>query len=125
MRIEEEDDEMPPEEQIDEIRLALMKDSVAYLDKKQHTYDDKHNIIQHIREQLVRNVELSEQAVATQLKKEELGSTRQLYKKIMLELLDLRRHGLEKISAENKYADEVLKDMTHNLDLEEARLKRH
>jgi monovalent cation/hydrogen antiporter len=125
MKIEEVDDEMPPEEQIDEIRLALMKQAVAYLDRRHADNDDKHNIVQHIRDQLARNLELSEQGVATQLSKEELGSSRQLYKKIMLELIDLRRHGLEKISSENKYADEVLKDMTHNLDLEEARLNRH
>jgi monovalent cation/hydrogen antiporter len=125
MKIEEFDDAMPAEDQIEEIRLKLAKESVAYLDRVHSENYDKHNVVTRIREQLARNVALSEQAVATQLTKEELGSSRQLYRKVMLELIDLRRHGLEKIGREKQYDDEVLKDMTHNLDLEEARLNRH
>lgn len=42
----------------------------------------------------------------------------------MLELINLRRNALHLLAEEKRYDEEVLRDMEHNLDLEEARLNK-
>ena len=125
VKVEEMDDVIPTEDQIDSIRLALAKESLNYLESRAEGLNDSHGVVARIREQLSANIELSEQSIATPLRKDELGTARDLYRKIMLELVDLRRRGLEKLTVEKAYDDEVLREMNYNLDLEEARLNRH
>ncbi len=124
-KVEEMDEHIPTEDQIDSIRLAFAKESLDYLDNRAQTLNDNHGVLARIREQLSANIELSEQAMSTPLHKEEIGTARDLYRKVMLELVDLRRRGIEKLTVEKAYDDEVLREMNYNLDLEEARLNRH
>ena len=126
LKVEEMDEVTPPEDQIEMIRLRLYKESVIHLEAKYpEAAADHHDVVGWIKDQLERNIIISEQGMTNQLSKTELGSSRELYKKVMLELVDLRRKGLEKLSITNEYDDDVLRDMEHNLDLEEARLNRY
>ena len=68
---------------------------------------------------------MAEQVTAQQISKENLGLARGQNRKIMLELIDIRRKGLHAIADEKKYDDEVIRDIEYNLDLEEARLNRN
>jgi CPA1 family monovalent cation:H+ antiporter len=124
MKVREVDEIIPPEEQIEEIRLRLSKQSVAYLNKKYAKQLVDNDGIKRIKEQIERNLSLAEQVLAQQISKEKLGSDRGQNKKVMLELIDIRRKGLHAISEEKKYDDEVIRDIEYNLDLEEARLNR-
>ncbi len=124
MKVREVDDIRPPEEQIEEIRLQLAKQSVIYLNNKYPKQLLDNEGVKRIKEQIERNISLTEQAMAEQISKEKLGSDRGQNKKIMLELIDIRRKGLHAIGQEKKYDDEIIRDIEYNLDLEEARLNR-
>ena len=121
LKLKEEEVILPAAEQIEKIRLELAKQSVHYLDHKYPKEMEEHETIRRIKEQLLRSIKATETA-EKQNSKEALGSVRKLYRKIMLELIDIRRTGLYKISDTNKFDDEIIKEMEGNLDLEEARL---
>jgi CPA1 family monovalent cation:H+ antiporter len=125
LKIEETDERVPEDEQIESIRLQLARDCVNYLND---TYDREMNqfeTIARIKEQLERSIRATERTLIEQSQKEEVGSVRKLYRKIMLELVTLRRVGLANLKATKQYDHEVLRDMEDNLDLEEARLNKH
>lgn len=77
-----------------------------------------------IKEQLLRSIEATESTSNEQEKKDQLFSVRMLYRRVMLELVTLRRSGLERFRREKKFDDHVIREMEHNLDLEEARLNK-
>lgn len=123
LKVEEVDDYTPAEEQFEAIRLQLARHSVAYLDKHYSKQMSEYEAIHRIKEQLERMIRVSELVERGDLKMD-IGSVKMLYKRIMLELINLRRNALQTISEEKRYDEEVLRDMEHNLDLEEARLNK-
>ncbi|WP_028297274.1 Na+/H+ antiporter [Olivibacter sitiensis] len=124
LKVEEVDIYIPEEEQIEAIRLELGKQSIEYLDTNYSYEMGQYETIARIKEQLERSVAAAEATSNEDDKKQALKSVRGLYRKIMLELVSLRRQGLNKFRLEKKYDDEVLRLMENNLDLEEARLNR-
>lgn len=123
LKVEEVDEFRPAEEQIEEIRLKLAKKSVSYMDTHYAAEMEKYETIYRIKEQLQRSIAASERAMQEDTRVE-LGSVRTLYKNIMLELVQLRRSSLANVISRKRYDDEVIRDMEHNLDLEEARLRK-
>lgn len=124
LKVKEIDEYESEEEQIEAIRLQLAKQCVTYLDTNYAFEMQEYETIARVKEQLLRSINATERTLNEQQKKEQLASVRNLYKKIMLELIAVRREGLNKLGAKKKYDDEVLRDMEHNLDLEEARFNR-
>jgi len=124
LKVEEIDDVVPIEEQLESIRLRLAKEAVAHMDRKYAKEMAEHETIARVKEQFVRSIQATELALNEDGKKEELASVRRLQKKISLELLNLRRAELHRISEEKRYDDEVIRDLEYNLDLEEARLNK-
>ncbi len=122
LNVEEVDDFKPVEEQIEAIRLQLAKESVIYLDENYLDEMEQHETIRRVREQLLRSISATEKAAKND-GKVALGSVRKLYAQISIELIELRRKGLYKLSKEKKYDDEVIRELEHTLDLEEARFK--
>jgi len=120
LNVEEVDDFKPVEEQIEAIRLQLAKDSVAYLDQNYAEEMLQYETINRVKEQLLRSINATETA-AKEDTKVALGSVRKLYAQVMIELIALRRKGLYRLSKEKKYEDEVIRELEHTLDLEEAR----
>jgi len=123
LKVEEVDDYTPAEEQFEAIRLQLARQSVAYLENYYVKEMAESEAIRRIREQLERTIRVSELAESGNLDVD-LGSVKKLYKKVMLELINLRRNTLHAIAEEKKYDEEVLRDIEYNLDLEEARLNK-
>jgi Na+/H+ antiporter len=123
LKVEEIDDFQPAEEQIEAIRLQLAKESVVYMDKYYAKEMADFETIARVKEQLLRSIRATEKASADE-SKQALGSVRQLYKEIMIQLVEQRRKGLARILLEKKYDDQIIRDMEHNLDLEEARLRK-
>ncbi|SEN39837.1 sodium/proton antiporter, CPA1 family [bacterium A37T11] len=126
LKVEEIDDYMPAEQQIENIRIELAKKSISFLNQKYANEMEKYETLSRIKEQLERSVHASELSKDEKELEHEatVESVRKLYKKVMLELVDLRRSGLHKMEEEKKYDDFVIRDIEYNLDLEEARLTR-
>lgn len=124
LNIEEVDEYVPIEDQVEAIRLQLAKSSIKYLDKNYDREMEEHPTISRIKEQLQRSIDATESSSQEQEKKEKLISVRMLYRRVMLELITHRREGLEKLRKEKKYDDHVLRQLEHNLDLEESRLNK-
>ncbi|MBC6491499.1 Na+/H+ antiporter [Flavihumibacter stibioxidans] len=125
MKMKEEEDVIPPEDQIDAIRLQLTREALAYLRNKYPDEQDPRDAIGHIRELMERKINLIEQDIQEQADSETMASQKVRHKEVMLELVGLRRNGLQKLREAKAYDDEVLRDMEYNLDLEEARLSRY
>lgn len=124
LKVEEIDERVSEEEQLEMIRVQLGKQCVAYLDKNYQKEMDEFETISRVKEQFIRSITATERTLNEQSKKEQLASVRKLYKKIMLELIAVRRDGLNQLGSLKKYDDEILRDMEHNLDLEEARFNK-
>jgi NhaP-type Na+/H+ or K+/H+ antiporter len=125
LKVEEIDEHIPEAEQLETIRLQLAKECVNYLNEKYSTEMNQFETIARIREQLERSIRATERTLTEQSQKEEVSSVRKLYRKIMLELISLRRKELKKLRATKQYDHEVLRDLVDDLDLEEARLNKH
>lgn len=123
LKVEEVDDHMPVAEQKEAIHLQLAKEVVTHLDRKYSQEMSEFETIARIKEQMERSIRATEQTLSEQ--KAQVSSVRKLYRKIMLEIINLRRTELNKIRTTKQYDDEVLRDMEANLDLEEARLYNH
>ena len=123
IKIDEIDIEEPVENQIDEIRVLLAKESIAYLDQNYSKEMEEHETIARIKEQLQRSISVSENAKQDD-NCAQLTAVRSLYNKIMLEIVAIRRNGLYKIREEKHYDSSIIKDLEYTLDLEESRLKR-
>jgi Na+/H+ antiporter len=123
IKIDEIDIEEPVENQIDEIRVLLAKESIAYLDQNYSKEMEEYETIARIKEQLQRSISVSESAKQDD-SCAQLTAVRSLYNKIMLEIVAIRRNGLYKIREEKHYDSSIIKDLEYTLDLEESRLKR-
>lgn len=123
IKMDEIDLEEPLENQIDEIRVQLAKDSIAYLDSNYSKEMQEYETIARIREQLIRSITVSENAKQED-RRAQLTAVRSLYNKIMLEIVAIRRNGLYKLRQEKHYDSSIIKDLEYTLDLEESRLKR-
>jgi len=125
LKVEEIDEHIPEEEQIEAIRLELGKKQIEYLDTKYVYEMEQFETIAHIKELLVTNITAAEDSLNDTDTKQNLHTIRGLQKKILLELITLRREGLNRFRLEKKYDEEVIRIMENNLDLEEARVHRY
>jgi Na+/H+ antiporter len=122
LKVTEVDEYIPESQQIEAIRLELGKRSLDYLDNNYSYEMEKYEIIARIREQLL--LSITAQGPDQNDKKRELTTAGALSRKILLELVSLRREGLKQMTEEGRYDDQVLRALESNLDLEEARLNR-
>lgn len=117
--IKEEDENIPEEEQIEAIRTELGQSVINYLDQNYAFEIQQYEAIGRIKEQFVRNITSSGQGPED---REHLHTVRSLSKKIMSELIALRRAQLQRMRLEHRYDEEVIRILETNLDLDEARL---
>ncbi|MFT4153497.1 Na+/H+ antiporter [Parafilimonas sp.] len=123
LKIEEIDDYVPAEVQIEDIRYRIAKEVVKYLSDNYKEELEKYESVARIKEQFERSIEATDKARGEELTaKEFVGSSRKLYRKIMLDLIEQRRRILHKIEDEKSYEDYIIRDLEDSLDLEEARL---
>lgn len=123
LKVEEAKENLLPNEQMDAIRLRLARQSATYLESNYSSEMAEYSSIQRIMEQIRRTINATA-AGKEQDEKDLLDSAQDLNKKILLELLQLRRLGLHSIHEENLYDEEVIRDLENNLDLEESRLNK-
>ena len=125
LKLKEIDDYRPEVEQLEEIRLRLSKNALNYIDKHYSQELQEYESMAKIKEQIMRNITLSELNLSEQNDEATARSERKLNRKVMQELVKLRRSLLHTIRYEKKYDDSVIRDMEHSLDLEEARLAKY
>lgn len=121
LKLEEIDDYRPEADQLEEIRLKLSQDSLAYLDKQYSKELQEYESLARMKEQIIRNINMAELNLSEQNEEVTIRSDRKISRKVMLELVKLRRQNLNIFRIEKKYDDSVIRDIEHNLDLEEAR----
>ncbi|MCW5910217.1 MAG: Na+/H+ antiporter [Cyclobacteriaceae bacterium] len=125
LKVEEIDEYIPEEEQVEAIRLDLGKRVVQYMDTNYSYEMEQYETIARIKEQFMRSVRATENSNKNTGGKEALKTVRDLNKKILLELINLRRDALKAMHKAGKHDDRVIRLLEENLDLEEARLNKN
>nr|WP_302180033.1 Na+/H+ antiporter [Chryseosolibacter indicus] len=125
LKVKEIDEHIPEEDQVELIRMEIGKRQIEYLDANYSLEMDQYDVISRIKEQVEMSLNATASAQHESDKKEALYTVRRLYKKIMLELVAVRRQELYRIRLEKRFDDAVIRNMENNLDLEEARLNRY
>ena len=123
VKLEGNSEELPEAAQIEAIRYRLVKEEMKVLQTKYAKELEESNTLKAINLQLKRSLE----ATATNLSSEakiKLANERGLYKKVMQDLIDVRRKIIYDMVAEKIYDESVLRSLEHNFDLEESRLNR-
>lgn len=120
LKIKEDENEEAEHEII--IRLRMAEAALSHL---QSNYVDELSSIDaytRIKERYERMVDIT----GRKLKKEEKDAAAALflprYRRMLLELVNVRRSELHKLRSENLYSDEIIRNKEYELDLEEARL---
>ena len=99
------------------------KEEMELLKSKYAQELEDSNTVKAINLSLKRSLE----ARATNLDSEskiKIANERELYKKVMQDLIDVRRNMIYTIRGEKSYDESILRNLEHNLDLEESRLNR-
>lgn len=121
VKLEEMDMEVPEKVQIESIRLALAKEAIHYMDKNYAAEMAQYETIARVKEQYQRSIRATEDALDDEAKIR-LSGVRALYTKVALELIQIRRQELEKFRSDKQFDNDIIKQIEHNLDLEESRL---
>ncbi|VTQ02831.1 hypothetical protein [Sphingobacterium daejeonense] len=123
VKLEGNSSEIPESVQIEAIRYRLVKEEMELLKSKYAQELEDSNTVKAINLSLKRSLE----ARATNLDSEskiKIANERELYKKVMQDLIDVRRNMIYTIRGEKSYDESILRNLEHNLDLEESRLNR-
>ncbi|MDR6804226.1 CPA1 family monovalent cation:H+ antiporter [Dyadobacter sp. BE34] len=118
LNVREDEEKLSVQQQIEMIRLHLAQRSAEYMKQHYHSEIWSNGSVKRIVEQLQRTIALADPA------QDGGHSARDLKKKIMIELVALQRACLHTLGDENKYDEDVIRDIEQNLDLEESRLKK-
>jgi len=118
LQVPQVEEDLSVDDQMETIRLRLARRSADYMHEHYHSEIHSHGAVRRIMEQLQRTTTLGDPA------QDDRSSVKELKKKIMIELIALQRVYLHEINDENKYDEEVIRDLEHNLDLEESRLEK-
>ncbi|UYQ94868.1 Na+/H+ antiporter [Chitinophaga horti] len=116
LNIEGGDSGMKESEQEASINLQMAQVSLAYLEANHAEELETSPALQELRKRFTGIIENN----AERLDK----SIARKYRKILVELIDVRRQELNRLRHEHDYDDELLRKHESNLDLEEARLRK-
>jgi len=105
-----------------EIRIRLAEAALQYMHSHYNKKMEHFEAYIRIRDRYIRMIEISKRKLEHDEKIHETGEYLPQYRKMLLELVDVRRSALEEIRAENKYDERLINNREWQLDLEEARL---
>jgi Na+/H+ antiporter len=124
LKVKEVDDYVPENLQIEAIRQKLGKSAIEYLDNN-YSYEMEHyDPIARIKEQILLSMTPTENLLEPIRNTQPQTSVKALSRKIMLEVVSLKRERLKQMEKDEVFDDQVLRALESNLDLEEARLRR-
>ena len=102
-----------------EIQMSLVTGVLSYINREYAHEAETDNAFRMLKERY----EHLREAQQKQLLRKDAADYIPAYRKALLELIDVRRKTLEDIRTENKYPDELIKNIEKEIDHEEARLR--
>lgn len=118
----EDDEHIPENRQLSEIRCRMANHSINYLSENHPSEIESNAKLKRFYEQLHYTINRERQSVSEDGDAKERAAARLEFNRIFLELVANRRKELINLRREKIYDDEVLRDYEHTLDLEEARM---
>lgn len=107
------------------IRLKLAEASIDYMEEK---YSEEISAVEPFRRLKERYARMAENAnkrlTKTEEKESDIAAYIPEYRRMLLELIEVRRTELEKMRRNREYNDELIRSKEYELDLEEARMRR-
>ncbi|WP_344673730.1 Na+/H+ antiporter [Sphingobacterium kyonggiense] len=123
IKLDGKSEELPDDAQIEAIRYKLVKDEIHLLKTKYAKELEESNTVKAINLQLKRALESSATTLSSEAKIK-IANEKDLYKRVMQDLIDVRRKSVYDMMNEKIYDEKVLRSLEHNLDLEESRLNK-
>lgn len=123
LKLEDNFSELPEDVQYEAIRYRLVKEELELIKTKYAHELEESNTVKVINLQLKRSLEASATTLSSE-GKIKVANEKELYKRIMQDLINVRRKVLYELMDQRAYDEEVLRALEHNLDLEESRLNR-
>ena len=123
IKLEGDSEEISEDAQYKSIRYRLVKEEISLLNTKYQHELETSNTLKAINLQLKRSLEATVTTLSSDAKIK-LSNERELYKKVMQDLIDVRRKVVYELMENRAYDESVLRALEHNLDLEESRLNR-
>lgn len=107
------------------IRLKLAEASIDYMEEN---YSEESATVEPFRRLKERYERMAENAnkrlTKTEEKESDIAAYIPEYRRMLLELIEVRRTELEKMRRNREYNDELIRSKEYELDLEEARMRR-
>lgn len=105
-----------------EIRIRLAEAALEHMDSHYAKQLGNFDAYTRLRDRYARMIELAKRRLENDEAVEETANRLPEYRKMLLEIVDVRRYALAKLREEKKYDDELINNREWELDLEEARL---
>ncbi|WKK57156.1 Na+/H+ antiporter [Sphingobacterium sp. BN32] len=123
IKLEGNSEEIPEEVQIEAIRYRLAREGMKLVEEKYADELRESFTVKAIYTQMKRRLDTSASSI-DQESKIRIANEKDLYKRVTQDVIDQRRKTLYAMHTEKKYDDALLRELEHNLDLEESRLNR-
>jgi CPA1 family monovalent cation:H+ antiporter len=105
-----------------EIRIRLAEAALEHMNTHYAGELGNFDAFTRLRDRYARMIELAKRRLENDEAVEESATRLPEYRKMLLEIVDVRRYALAKLREEKKFDDELLNSREWELDLEEARL---
>ncbi|MDR6197299.1 Na+/H+ antiporter [Siphonobacter sp. SORGH_AS_0500] len=122
--IQETAEQIPAQKQIESLRLELNQLSLEHLEAHYSYEIEEYEAIERIQAQLVSYLFVTQKTLLSKDQGSGLVTVQDLYRKVMLELIEVRRQGLGRIKKQNRFDDDILRAKEKELDYEQARWSR-
>ncbi|OZI05865.1 Na+/H+ antiporter [Siphonobacter sp. BAB-5385] len=119
--IKETEEQIPAQEQIESLRQELTQLSLEHLDTHYAYEMEQYEVVGRIKAQLISQVSVTKNALQSNDQSSGLLTVQDLYRKVMLDLVEVRRLALERLKKESRFDDEILRAKESELDYEQAR----
>ncbi|MES1216713.1 MAG: Na+/H+ antiporter [Bacteroidota bacterium] len=122
LKIEENDKESEKIQSL-ALRVQLAEAVLAYIDTNYTEYTESNETYKRVRDRYERMIEVTKKKLDTEEAADESASFLPHYRKMLIELVEVRRKELDRFRNSAEYNQELIREREWELDLEEARLR--
>lgn len=106
------------------MRIQLAEAVLAYLDSNYAEEVNNHETYKRVRDRYERMIEVAKKRLASEEATDEKDSSfLPQYRQMLIEIVEVRRKELNRLSRDGEYNEELIRERQWELDLEEARLR--
>lgn len=105
------------------LRIQLAEAVLAYIDTNYEEEISHNETYKRVRDRYERMIEVAKKRLAKEEAEDEGASFLPNYRKMLLEIIEVRRKELSRFRHSNEYDEELIREREWELDLEEARLR--